>query len=51
VRRSHPQQPVLHCLFELGISLKFLNGLLEVVRAIFLFLGTPESLSKLAPSY
>lgn len=48
MRRSHSQQPVLHYLFELGVSLKFLNGLLEMVGGVFLFLSTPESLSKLA---
>jgi uncharacterized membrane protein len=48
MRKSHSQQPALHYLFELGVSLKFLNGLLEMVGGIFLFLSTPESLSKLA---
>ncbi|HEY3205056.1 MAG TPA: DUF2127 domain-containing protein [Thermoanaerobaculia bacterium] len=48
MRRNHSQQPVLHYLFEIGVSLKFLNGLLEMVGGIFLFLSTPESLSKLA---
>src|SRR5713101_121877 len=48
MRKGNSQQPVLHYLFELGISLKFLNGLLEMVGGIFLFLSTPESLSKLA---
>jgi len=42
------RQPVLHYLFELGVSLKFVNGLLEVISAVFLFLSTPHSLSKLA---
>ena len=41
-------QPLLHYLFEPGVSLKFLNGLLEVVGGIFLFFSTPESLSRLA---
>jgi len=48
MRKSHSPQSVLHYLFELGISLKFLNGLLEMVGGIFLFLSTPESLSRLA---
>jgi uncharacterized membrane protein len=48
MRKGHSQQPVLHYLFELGISLKLLNGLLEVVGGIFLFFTSPESLSKLA---
>jgi len=39
---------MLHYLFELGVSLKFLNGLLEVIGAVFLFFTTPRSLSKLA---
>jgi len=48
MRKRNSQQPVLHYLFELGIFLKFLNGLLEVVGGVFLFLSTPQSLSKLA---
>jgi uncharacterized membrane protein len=32
------QSPVLHYLFELGVSLKFLDGVLEVVGGILLFL-------------
>ena len=43
-----PRPPVLHYLFELGVFLKFLNGLLEVAGAVFLFFSTPQSLSKLA---
>ena len=43
-----PQQRVLHYLFELGVSLKFLNGFLEVIGGVLLFFSTPESLSKLA---
>jgi len=46
--KTDSRQPLLHYFFELGIALKFLNGLLEVVGGIFLFLSTPESLSKLA---
>jgi uncharacterized membrane protein len=48
MRERHPQQPVLHYLFELGISIKLLNGILEVIGGIFLFFSTPRSLSKLA---
>jgi uncharacterized membrane protein len=39
---------VLHYLFELGVSLKFVNGLLEVIGGLFLLWSTPQSLSKLA---
>ncbi len=48
MRESRPRQPVLHYLFELGVFLKFLNGALEVIGAVFLFFNTPQSLSKLA---
>jgi uncharacterized membrane protein len=48
MRKRLSQQAVLHYLFELGVSLKFLNGLLEVAGGIFLFLSTPASLSRLA---
>lgn len=47
MKESSPR-PVLHYLFEVGVSLKFLNGLLEVIGAVFLFFSTPQSLSKLA---
>jgi len=43
-----PQRSVLHYLFELGVSLKFVNGLLEVIGGLFLLWSTPRSLSKLA---
>lgn len=47
--RKRPQQrSILHYLFELGVSLKFANGLLEVIGGLFLLLSTPQSLSKLA---
>ena len=46
MRKRHA--PVLHYLFELGVSLKFLNGVLEVVGGILLFFSTPQSLSRLA---
>lgn len=39
---------MLHYLFELGVSLKFLNGLLEMIGGIFLFFSSPRSLSALA---
>jgi uncharacterized membrane protein len=39
---------VLHYLFELGVSLKFVNGLLEMIGGLFLLWSTPQSLSKLA---
>jgi len=45
---SRPRQPVLHYLFELGVSLKFVNGALEVIGAVFLFFSTSQSLNKLA---
>ena len=48
MRKRHRRQRVLHYLFELGVSLKFLNGMLEVIGGIFLFFSTPRSLSKLA---
>jgi len=48
VANRSPRPPVLHYLFELGVFLKFLNGLLEVAGAVFLFFSTPQSLSKLA---
>jgi len=48
MRRPRPRQPVLHYLFELGVSLKFLNGILEVIGGIFLLFSTPQSLSALA---
>src|SRR5713101_3166681 len=48
MRNHHPQQPVLHYLFEVGVSLKFLNGILEVIGGIFLLFSTRQSLSKLA---
>ena len=48
MRNRHLQQPVLHYLFELGVSLKSLNGMLEVIGGIFLVFSTPQSLSKLA---
>ena len=41
MRKRHSRQPVLHYLFELGVSLKFLNGVLEVVGGILLFFSTP----------
>jgi uncharacterized membrane protein len=47
VNRRRPQ-PVLHYLFELGVSLKFVNGVLEVLGAVFLVFSTPQSLNKLA---
>jgi len=43
-----PQRSVLHYLFELGVSLKFVNGLLEVIGGLFLLWSTPQSLSTLA---
>jgi len=43
-----PQRSVLHYLFELGVSLKFVNGVLEVIGGLFLLWSTPQSLSKLA---
>jgi len=48
LRESRPRQPFLHYLFELGVSLKFANGALEVIGAVFLFFNTPQSLNKLA---
>lgn len=39
---------MLHYLFELGVSLKFLDGVLEVVGGIVLFFSTPQSLGRLA---
>ena len=48
MRKRRSQQPMLHYLFELGVSLKFLNGVLEVVGGIVLFFSTPQSLSRLA---
>ena len=47
MRRRHSQQPVLHYLFELGVSLKFANGVLELVGGILLFFSTPQSLGRL----
>lgn len=46
--KRHTQQTVLHYLFVLGVSLKFLDGLLEVIGGVFLFFSTPQSLNKLA---
>jgi uncharacterized membrane protein len=46
--KRSPRQPVLHYLFELGVSLKFVNGVLELIGGVFLFFITPESLNKLA---
>jgi uncharacterized membrane protein len=48
MRKRDLKQPVLHYFFELGIALKFLNGLLELVGGIALFFTTPQSLGKLA---
>ena len=48
MRNRSPRQPVMHYLFELGVFLKFLNGMLEVIGAVFLYFSTPQSLSKLA---
>jgi uncharacterized membrane protein len=48
MRKRHSQRPALHYLFELGVSLKFANGVLELVGGILLFFTTPQSLSRLA---
>ena len=48
MRTRHPQRPLLHYLFEIGVSLKFLNGVLEVIGGLVLLFISPESLSRLA---
>ncbi|MDQ6893024.1 MAG: DUF2127 domain-containing protein [Acidobacteriota bacterium] len=48
ISKRAAEHPLLHYFFELGIGLKFLNGLLEVVGGIGLFFTTPESLNKVA---
>ena len=48
MRTRHPKRSMLHYLFELGVSLKFLNGVLEVIGGFVLLFTTPQSLSKLA---
>jgi uncharacterized membrane protein len=46
--RARPTKPILHYLFELGVSLKFLNGILELIGGLVLLFISPESLTKLA---
>ncbi len=48
MRKRRSQLPALHYLFELGVSLKFADGVLEVVGGIVLFFSTPQSLGRLA---
>jgi uncharacterized membrane protein len=46
--RARPAKPILHYLFELGVSLKFLNGILELIGGLVLLFISPESLTRLA---
>jgi uncharacterized membrane protein len=48
MRNGHSRQPALHYFFEVGIALKFANGVLEVVGGIALFFTTTQSLGRLA---
>jgi uncharacterized membrane protein len=48
MRKPRSRQPASHYFFELGIALKFTNGVLEVVGGIALLFTTPQSLSRLA---
>jgi uncharacterized membrane protein len=46
--RRRRKKPLLHYLFEIGITLKFVNGLFESIAGVALLLTPRESLSRFA---
>ena len=42
------KKPLFHYLFEIGITLKFLNGLLELIGGLVLLLIPPDSMGRFA---